>query len=77
MQQWMNIKKSVTIIHYTIKLKGEKTMIIPIFTKRTQDKIKLPLVTQKLNHNKGYFSVTEKYYPKLCNTKPTLIKVGS
>ena len=52
-------------------------MIIPIFTKRAQDKIKLPLVIQKLNHNKGYFSVTEKYYPKLCNTKPTLIKVGS
>jgi hypothetical protein len=48
MQGWFNIHKSIKAIHYIIRSKDEKHMILPTDTEKAFDKIQQPFMIKAL-----------------------------
>jgi hypothetical protein len=48
MQGWLNIQKSINVIHYTNKLKDKNHMIISLDAEKALDKIQHPFMIRVL-----------------------------
>ena len=49
MQGWLNIRKSINVIHHIKKMKNKNHMIISIDAEKAFDKIQHPFTTKKLS----------------------------
>jgi hypothetical protein len=67
MQGWINIWKSINIIHYINKLKDKNHMIIVLDAEETFDKIQHPFVIQVLERSGSqgsYLNIIKAIYSK-------------
>jgi hypothetical protein len=67
MQGWLNIWKSINVIHYKNKLKGKNHMIIPLDAEKSFDKIQHPFMIKFLERSgiqRPYLNITKAIYCK-------------
>ena len=75
MQGWLNICKSISIIHHINRTKAKKHMIISIDAQKVFNKIKQPFMVKTLNTlgiNGMYLKII-----KIIYSKPAWAKTGS